>query len=100
VSGLWYSTVISDLVRIENIQRSVTIYSVPEDVLLDIFDFYLHHAPDPTWDAWHTLVHICQRWRSVVFDSPRRLNLRLLCDANRPVEEMLDIWPNFPIVVN
>ncbi len=33
--------------------------------------------------------HVCQKWRSVVFGSPRRLNLRLLCTKRTPVREML-----------
>ena len=69
---------------------------LPDEVLLDIFDLYLNaeHA-----DAWHTLIHVCQRWRTIVLSSPRRLNLRILCKNTRPVRKMLDIWPAFPIVV-
>jgi hypothetical protein len=50
--------------------------------------------------AWNVLVHVCRRWRYIVFASPRRLDLRLECNATTPVREMLDIWPCFPIVVN
>ena len=50
-------------------------------------------------DAWHTLVHVCRRWRYVVFGSPRQLNLRLLC-INRRLTKTLDIWPELPIVVH
>lgn len=35
-----------------------------------------------------------------MFTSPRRLNLRLLCIARRPVRQMLDIWPTLPIVIS
>jgi hypothetical protein len=45
-------------------------------------------------------VHVCQRWRSVVFGSPRRLNLQLVCTPRTPVLETLDIWPAFPLVVH
>jgi hypothetical protein len=31
-----------------------------------------------TIQAWHTLVHVCRKWRTVVLGSPRRLDLRLL----------------------
>ncbi len=52
----------------------VTIDVLPDDVLLKIFDCYMDEALFfIEIDAWHTLVH----WRCVVFDSPRRLNLRL-----------------------
>ena len=68
----------------------------PDEVLLNIFDFYVN--PEDA-DAWHTLIHVCQRWRTVVLSSPRRLNLQILCKNRRPVRKMLDIWPAFPIVV-
>jgi len=80
----------------------VNINVLPDDVLLEIFDFCLilpEVSPNPYIDAWHTLVHVCQRWRYVVFDSPRRLNLRLLCTDRTPVTNMLDIWPAFPIYI-
>lgn len=60
----------------------VTIDMLPEIALLDIFDFYGHEI-----DAWHTLVHVCRKWRIIVFGSPRRLDLRLLCTASTPVSE-------------
>ena len=47
---------------------------LPDDVLLDIFDFYVVEAMEDEEvlyldkiSAWHTLVHVCRRWRSVVF---------------------------------
>ena len=51
------------------------------------------------YDAWHKLIHVCQSWRCVVFASPRRLNLRLLCTPKRSVKKMLDVWPALPIVI-
>ncbi|KAI0288994.1 hypothetical protein BC826DRAFT_1107322 [Russula brevipes] len=74
---------------------------LPDDVLLDIFNFYLDNdnsAYEPRGsDEWHTLVHVCRRWRQVVFASPRRLKLALLCGEKLPVRTMLDIWPAFPM---
>jgi hypothetical protein len=71
---------------------------LPDDVLLEIFDFYLHEAQ--ALDGWHPLVHVCRRWRHIVFASPRRLNLRLYCTDRRPVRKMLDIWPALPIMIS
>ena len=51
-------------------------------------------------DWWQSLVHVCRRWRRVVFRSPRRLHLRLCCTARTPVRDTLDIWPPFPLVVD
>ena len=51
-------------------------------------------------EAWQTLVHVCRRWRHLVFRSPRRLNLRLYCAPQTPVRDRLDIWPALPLVVS
>ena len=44
---------------------------------------------------------MCRQWRTVVFGSPRRLNLRLFCAAKTqtPVRDTLDIWPALPLVI-
>ena len=64
-------------------------------------------ADDDVWakgDAedegrWVALVHVCQRWRYIVFASPHRLDLRLVCTARTPVRETLHVWPALPIAV-
>ena len=48
-------------------------------------------------ESWHTLVHVCRKWRNIVFGSPRRLNLRLY--YRKTVRRMLDVWPALPIVI-
>ena len=64
--------------------------TLPGDVLLEIFNFYV--VSSYSIDIWHTLVHVCQRWRRyVVFASPRRLDMKLLCTEGRSVTKMLDI---------
>ncbi|KAH9970912.1 hypothetical protein BGW80DRAFT_1253730 [Lactifluus volemus] len=45
----------------------------------------------PRW--WHPLVHVCRRWRYIVLESPLRLDLQLVCNANTPVKKTLDVWP-------
>ena len=70
---------------------------LPDVPLLVIFDCYLHESRG--MEAWRTLVHVCRKWRNLVFGSPHRLNLRLVCTARRPVREMLEIWPPLPIVI-
>ena len=44
-------------------------------------------------------MHVCRRWRTVVFGSPHQLNVYLFCSIRTPVVEKLDIWPALPIVV-
>src|SRR6266851_1374633 len=82
--------------------RRLSINILPDDVLLEIFDHYviLPHGYHRRVNAWHKLVHVCQRWRYVVFDSTRRLHLRLRCTDKTPVTKMLDIWPALPIVIS
>ena len=73
---------------------------LPDVPLLEIFHFYTDRDDDDDdIEAWHTLVHVCRKWRLIVFGSPRRLDLRLLCDDNTPVKNMLDIWPSLPIII-
>ena len=74
-----------------------TMDMLPDVALLEIFDFYVDQGPWTT--AWYTLVHVCRKWRDVVFGSPRRLNLRLKCKASTPVRERLDVWPHLPIAI-
>ena len=76
----------------------MTIDTLPDDALLYVFDFYGAKAPDV--ETWHTLVHVCRRWRALVFASPRRLKLRIACTDKTSVREKLDIWPALPIVVS
>jgi hypothetical protein len=77
--------------------QNVTIGTLSNDVLLEIFFFYVDQAK--MTEQWHTLVHVCQRWRYLVFARPRRLRLRLLCTEKTPVRKMLDVWPALPIVI-
>ncbi|KAI0279651.1 hypothetical protein BGY98DRAFT_1144284 [Russula aff. rugulosa BPL654] len=81
--------------------RRVMINMLPEEVLLELFDFYV----DPTRrydgvEAWCTLVHVCRKWRNIVLESPLRLNLRIRCHPATPVREKLDAWPTSLIVVD
>jgi hypothetical protein len=74
---------------------------LPDNVLLEIFDscrknhdYTCHYVC-----KWHLLVHVCQRWCQVIFASPHRLNLQLLCTFGTPARKYLSIWPPFPIAV-
>ena len=75
------------------------IFILPENILLEIFGIYVDSAAWPHEDAWHTLVHVCRRWRYIVFVSHRCLKLQLRCTNKRSAQMMLDIWPALPIAV-
>ncbi|KAH9164274.1 hypothetical protein EDB89DRAFT_440207 [Lactarius sanguifluus] len=83
-------------------RRHATVDILTDDALLGIFDFYRLEAmdlQDHSW-TWNTLVHVCRRWRTIVFASSRHLDLRLLCKRGTPVRQTLDYWPPLPIIID
>ena len=86
---------------------------LPDDILLAIFNFCVVSYQDlhifaliPGFshikskiESWQSLVHVCRRWRSLIFQSPRRLNLQLYCDIGRSARKCLDVWPAFPVLI-
>jgi hypothetical protein len=78
----------------------MTFDMLPDDVLLDIFDFYRMGSTCYPW-MWITLAHVCPRWRQVIFASPRRLDLHFLCSPRTRVRELLDFLPpTMPIMIS
>ncbi|KAH9055708.1 hypothetical protein EDB87DRAFT_1687908 [Lactarius vividus] len=82
----------------------VTINTLPDDVLLEIFDS-CRKGHTPVWSTftvewgWHLLVRVCQRWRQLVFGSPRRLDVQLPCTHGILVRTNLDFWPPLPLSI-
>ena len=94
-----------------------TINILPDDILLHVFLidgqedhympkmlFFLHPELEDyvrvqrlPW-KWHRLVHVCRRWRSIVFASPVSLDLRLVHGLWTRVE-LTGIWPPLPIII-
>jgi F-box-like len=99
-----------DLCVVGNISQHAAIDRLPDEVLEQIFRFdgfgpiALNPYPIPSltraelWD-WQRLVHVCRRWRYVIFNIPRSLELRLYCTYGTPVKKNLDCWPVLPIVL-
>ena len=54
-----------------------------------------------TLESWQSLVHVCRRWRGLVFRSPRRLNLQICYRFSRYAtnSKSLDIWPALPLLI-
>jgi F-box-like len=76
----------------------MTIDVLPDDVLLEIFSLCGEaNRFDLSW--WKTYVHVCRRWRQVIFASPLHLRLVLDCNPKSPVRRSLNIWPPLPIVI-
>ena len=99
--------------HIVQVNRNYRIDALPDDVLLEIFGFYMNWCYSKfkekrSVEAWQSLIHVCRRWRSVVFLSPRRLDLRLFCSnlkirfrtSQTLARDTLDVWPDFPLIVH
>ncbi|KAI0295414.1 hypothetical protein B0F90DRAFT_1147789 [Multifurca ochricompacta] len=91
------------LLEIFNHCRLSAINLLSDDALLDISGLHqLSVFPIDlivdTWE-WHRLTHVCRKWRYVIFASPRRLDLRLLCTHGTTVRRTLDCWPALPISI-
>ncbi|KAH9165389.1 hypothetical protein EDB89DRAFT_2010364 [Lactarius sanguifluus] len=89
--------------RISKYFPLTTINTLPDEVLLEIFDQYRsvrtgNRPGSQGW--WYTLVHIGRRWRRLVFASSIRLNLHLRCTFGTPVEDMIRHSPPFPLVLD
>ena len=83
--------------------RMVTIDHLPGDVLFEIFDIYRLDALGCSprggrfWE-WYTLAQVCQRWRSILFASPRSLELQVFCTYGSPVRQILSSSLDFPVI--
>ena len=82
----------------------ISIDTLPDDALLVIFDHYvdgvrLEGISQKAEMTWRLLVQVCRRWRGIVFESPRRLNLRLFCTGRTPARDRLDVCPTLPLVI-
>ena len=82
-----------------------TINILPDDVLLRIFNFYQVTSLDGLDESdpmfkhhWHRLIHVCWRWRCIVFASPNFLDLKLVCGPWTRVE-LTAIWPPLPTII-
>jgi len=90
----------------DQLHPRATVDALPGNVLLETFEFYLGKDDtdeidhDHNYDGWQSLVHVCRRWRCIVFASPRHLNLKFYCTPHRSVNsKTLDILPALPIVI-
>ena len=84
-------------------KRVIIIDPLPDDVFLEIFDLCLCDFTEylvQRMRKWLILVHVCQRWRRIIFASPCRLDLYLSCIRGTPVKQNLVYWPlSLPLVI-
>jgi len=85
--------------------RAITIECLPNELLLHIFSFhrllsgqsYPDCPPSVAW-RWHTLAHVCQRWRDLVFWSLHHLEARLTIPRKSPKMPLYS-WPALPLSI-
>ena len=94
----------SHIVTCTMVSGNLTIEALPNDVLLLVYslcDPRDHADKLVTWQ-WCRLTHVCQRWRRIVFTSPRFLGLVIVTgnsDQRGSVRRALDCWPALPIAI-
>ena len=93
-------TTITGLTRCD-VDQVTSIDTLPNDVLLEIFSSHLYESivENERTRAWQSLVHVCRRWRSTVFGSPRHLNLQLICTTRTPARETPHVWSTLPLII-
>ena len=83
----------------EDHRHEVTIRVLTDDILLEIFALCIpDHYIELSMREWQRLVHVCQRWRQIIYASPRYLDLRLWCAQETSVK-ILSCWPELPIAI-
>ena len=83
----------------------MTIDRLPHEVLLEIFDSYRQNVigADYHWRnkyAWFNLVHVCRRWREVVFASSSRLDLNIIVEPKKPGHIKTILSGRLPILID
>ncbi|KAH9990636.1 hypothetical protein BJV74DRAFT_421172 [Russula compacta] len=87
---------------------NLIIDNLPDEVLLDIFDSYRQHFThdQSLWNTkhkWFKLMHVCRRWRCIVFASSTRLDLCLFVSNSNPGNMNTIFSPHLsplPIAIN
>ncbi|KAI0258341.1 hypothetical protein BC834DRAFT_1045939 [Gloeopeniophorella convolvens] len=93
--------------RLSTVDQNQTslIDHVPDDVLLNVFDFYRLAAPSPakagitgwTW-PWQSLARVCRRWRQLILSSsPKRLRLDFFLTYGAPFASILRLPSEFAL---
>jgi hypothetical protein len=100
-----------------NSPHTTSIHILNDDSLLNVFYLYRPFLLDEDEDGedrfnggkrqwseecwwYYKLVHVCQRWRNIIFRSASYLGLSLVCTKGTPVTDMLAHSPSFPLVID
>ena len=99
-----------------NRSRTVSIDVLDDDSLLHVFYLYRPFLSGEDQDDearlyggdeigtrgrwWYTQVHVCQRWRNIIFRSASYLGIFLVCTYGTPVADMLAHSPSLPLIIH
>ena len=92
---------ISDWLAGFELQRP-TIKNVNDDILIEIFDACRMDNISPNQHPrrwWYKLAQVCQTWRRVIYASPIRLGLTLICTSRTPAADLLANSPPLPLII-
>src|SRR6266404_3645048 len=79
----------------------LTIDTLPNDVLLEIFAFCVlspGDQPSRRMGEWKSLVQVCKRWQETIYASPRYLDLSLYLSNGHSITRTLR-WPELPLII-
>jgi hypothetical protein len=77
------------------------IHNLDDDSLLQVFSYY--RLEEDNWNLqlkWRKLVHVCQRWRCLIFDSSSILDMCLRVTNKSPSLDTLCHLPSLPLVID
>lgn len=84
----------------------LTINHLPDELLIEIFDSYRHsnNVQSHQWchqSEWFKFIHVCKRWRAVMFASASRLDLRLVLNRKKGGHmDTMSHLPSLPIDID
>ena len=83
-------------------EAKTPINNVDDDSLLQIFSCYRLEDEDDWYLrlAWLNLVHVCRRWRNLIYDSWFHLNMGLLLTYDSPSIDTLSHLPPVPLDID
>ena len=78
------------------------IHNLDDDSLLQIFSCY-RLEDEENWYlrlGWLMLIHVCPRWRNLIYDSWFHLDMCLLLTNDSPSMDTLSHLPPLPLVID
>ena len=87
------------------INPSCAIHQLNDNILLSVFNYYRWNEYRSSWLNWNNrflwckLYHVCQRWRSLIYECAFDLGIHIECSKGRPKANELDHLPKVPLLL-